>query len=93
MERERDNFKNQLIAKPKEVIVQAPKNTQELNELRRINANLNNDLAQRDNELNRLRNQQRDYEGTISNLRNEITQTKTMININEDNTDWDGLIN
>ena len=33
----------------------------------------------RDNELNRLRT--------------EITQTKTLINVKEDNTDWDGLIN
>ncbi len=36
---------------------------------------------------------QRDYETTIQNLRNEIHSHKTMININEDNTDFDGIIN
>lgn len=81
------------MAKPKEVLVQAPLNTHELDELKRLNARLTSDLANRDNELLRLRNQHRDLEGTISNLRNEVTQTKTMINIKEDPTDWDALIN
>lgn len=35
---------------------------------------------------------QRDYETTIANLRHEIN-SKTTINIQQDNTDFDGIIN
>lgn len=56
LQRESDTFRTQLTTKAREVVVSAPNNNHELVELRRLNANLNSELALRDNELNRLRN-------------------------------------
>lgn len=93
LQNEKNTFQTQLLAKPKERIVNAPVDNTELFELRRLNNNLTNELALRDNELNKHKSHHNELENTIRNLRNEITQTKTMINIKEDNTDYDSIIN